>query len=118
MLNNTTFFPFGFGFSCLLNTYEIDNNFGSRWVAENTGGVTFYGSTTISYDVSNRYLGKHIWETFKSLVNWTDNFSIAQWLLIGETKYLCALTNNSRRHQVLRYNLIGDPTLYIWGRNS
>ena len=108
-------FPMGFGFACTLNTYEIINSFGASWVSEQSGGVSFYGSTTISYSASNYYLCRRMFITLKQLTSRLGNFPVSVWIQTAETKYKNALCTETRKRQALRYSLIGDPTLYVYG---
>ncbi len=109
----------GFGFACHLNSYTTDNNFGARWVAKpNAGGVTFYGSTITTYNYPDRYLSKKIFTHLRKMTNKMGNFPISLWLRTGENKYYNALKVVWRRRQVRKYNLIGDPTLAVYGMNT
>lgn len=114
-LQNRYPFPMGFGFACELNTYLINESFGASWVSEQSGGVSFYGSTTISYSASNYYLCRRIFITLKQLTSRMENFPISVWIQTAETKYKNALCTETRKIQALKYSLIGDPTLYAYG---
>ena len=112
-------YAMGFGFACHLNSYTTDNNFGARWVATpNIGGVTFYGSTITTFDYPDRYLSKKIFKQLRKITNKIANFPISLWLRIGEDKYYNALKVVWRRRQVKKYNLIGDPTLAVYGMDN
>ncbi len=111
--------PMGFGFSCALNTYALDyDNFAARWVAGRCGGVTFYGPTVTTMDCPDRYLSRRIFDTYMDLVYAIGNFPISWLINIGETSYYNSLQTITRKHQALKYNLIGDPTLYVNGRDE
>ena len=115
-LGNDTPFPMGFGFACSLNTYETNNNFAARWISEAHGGSTFYGATTTSYRSSNNYLSKIMFRTLRKTKEQCDNFALGTWLRTGEQKYYNALRNGSRWVQIQKYNLMGDPTFHVFGR--
>ena len=117
-LQNTSPFPMGFGFACSLNTYETNNNFAARWISEPYGGATFYGATTVSYRGSNNYLSKIMFRTLRKTKEQCGNFALATWLRTGEQKYYNALRNGSRWTQIQKYNLMGDPTFHVFGRES
>ncbi len=117
-LSNVYPFPMGFGFACTLNTYETNENFGASWVSKQSGGVSFYGATTISYSASNYYLCRRMFITLKQLTSRMGNFPISVWIQTAETKYKNALCTPTRKKQALRYTLIGDPTLYVYGRKD
>lgn len=108
-------FSMGFGFACKLNSYLVDDNFGARWVAGRKGGVSFYGATINSYLSPNLYLSKRIFRELKKMTNKVDNFPISMWLRISEDKYYNALMGPVRKRQIRKYNLIGDPTLAVYG---
>ena len=117
-LQNGTPFPMGFGFACSLNTYETNNNFAARWISEPYGGATFYGATTASYRGSNNYLSKIMFRTLRKTKEQCGNFALGTWLRTGEQKYYNALSNGSRWVQIQKYNLMGDPTFHVFGRES
>ena len=108
-------YSMGFGFACDLNSYTTNSNFGARWVVGNSGGVSFYGATCVSYHYPNNVLAKRIFKELKKLTNKTDNFSLSVWLRISEQKSYRALMGPVRNRQVRKYNLIGDPTLAVYG---
>lgn len=108
--------PMGFGFACSLNTYNTDYNFGARWVASNGGGgVAFYSATTPSYRSSNNYLAKRMFKMLKKMTNKLDNFPLSVWLKLGELNYYWSFPTRMRSIQIDKYNLIGDPTLAVYG---
>lgn len=117
-LQNDSPFPMGFGFACSLNTYETNNNFAARWISEPYGGATFYGATTVSYRGSNNYLSKIMFRTLRKTKEQCGNFALGTWLRTGEQKYYNALRNGSRWTQIQKYNLMGDPTFHVFGRES
>ncbi len=117
-LSNVYPFPMGFGFACTLNTYETNENFGASWISKQSGGVSFYGSTTISYSASNYYLCRRIFIILKQFTYRMGNFPVSVWIQTAETKYKNALCTQTRKRQTLRYSLVGDPTLYVYGRKE
>lgn len=112
---NTSPTPMGFGFACSLNTYNTDYNFGARWVASASGGVTFYGATTPSLRCSNNYLARRMFKYLRKLTNRTYNFPISVWLRLSEQDYYWSFPIWLRDIQISKYNLLGDPTLYVYG---
>ncbi len=112
-------FPMGFGFACELGSYRLDNNsFAMRWVSNEYGGVTFYGSSTTTKDCPDRYLSRHIFDTYKKIRKNYSNYPISIWLRNAERSYYKSLKTSTRREQIQKYNLFGDPTLYMRGRNT
>ncbi len=111
-------FPMGFGFACTLNTYGKNESFGASWLFEQSGGVSFYGATTVSRTTSNYYLCRRMFITLKQLTCRMGNFPISVWIQTAETKYKNALCTEDRKIQALKYSLIGDPTLYVYGRKD
>ncbi|MBQ8721908.1 MAG: T9SS type A sorting domain-containing protein [Paludibacteraceae bacterium] len=119
-INNysATIFPMSFGFSCKLNTFCTNKNFGAEWIGNINGGVTFYSSTTDTKFTPNLRLSKKIFKKLKQFINKKDNFPISTWLYCSEQAYYNALMTSVRRNQIKRYNLLGDPTLHINGISS
>lgn len=112
-------YPMGFGFACSLNSYNSENStFAEKWVSSVNGGVTFYGSTTTTTYCSDRYLSRHIFKMYKKIKDNHDNYPISMWLREAERSYYKSLYGSTRERQVLKYNLYGDPTLYIFGLDS
>ena len=111
----TTLYAMGFGFACSLNDYTVSNNFGSTWVSSSAGGVSFYGSTVTSYSAPDKSLAKKMFQYFKKLSNKTDNFSLGAWLYMAEQSYFFAFPIFTRKNQILKYNLIGDPSMPVYG---
>lgn len=113
---NTAPTPMGFGFACGLNTYNTENSFGAKWVSESAGGgAAFYSATTASSRSSNNYLAKIMFKMLKKLTDMYDNFPLSVWLRLGENKYYWSLPNFFRGTEIAMYNLIGDPTLSVYG---
>lgn len=117
-LTNSTPEPIGIGLACSLNTYLFNSNFGAKWISSYGGGVEFYSATTPSYRASNHALAKTIFSRFKTLTERINNFPISLWLKLGEWDYLYACQTIPRYNQIYKYNLIGDPTLYVYGMDG
>ena len=114
-LDNNSPYPLGFGFSCLLNRYDVNKSFGSQWVEEEDGGISFYGATTISYLTPNGSLSKKMFKKLKQITSKKENFPLSNWLYCSEQAYYNAFESANRWEQIRKYNLIGDPTLYVYG---
>ena len=114
-LNNNSPYPLGFGFACRLNTYNTNMCFGSQWVEEENGGVAFYGATVITYLSPDGCFSKKIFNKLKQLTNKKENFPLSNWLYCSEQAYYNAFMSANRWKQIRKYNLIGDPTLYVYG---
>ena len=112
---DTTLWAIGFGFACSLNDYTVSNNFGKTWVSSSGGGVSFYGATVVSYRSPNNRLAKKIFQYYKKLSNKTDNFSLGAWLYMAEQSYFRARPKTIRGEQIAKYNLIGDPSMPVYG---
>ena len=110
-------YPMGFGFACHLNDYTSNGSFASRFVANPYGGVSYYGSTTYTKTSPDRVLSRKIFTKYRSLSekNQTKYLPLSVWLYIAENSYYNALAGKNRKRQILRYNLIGDPTLLVNG---
>lgn len=111
--------PIGFGFACSLNTYNMNGSFGTKWTSSKSGGgVAFYGATTPSYRSSNDCLAKRVFRTLRKMSNKIENFPLSVWLKLSELNYYLALSTWQRGVQIDKYNLIGDPTLAVYGMNN
>jgi hypothetical protein len=111
--NHLKYLPFGFGWTCLTNNYAYNQHtFGEGFTtASKNGGVTYFGSTTISYTDKNRYSSRRVLKKLKD----KKNRSIAQMTVAGMTDYYNACRTSARRKQVEKYNLLGDPSLMLYG---
>lgn len=104
--------PFGFGFACLLGNIYQQNNFARTWLTSTEGGVTFLGSTTTTITGSDRYFSRSLFNQLKKKTSMT----VGEFVGVGKSKYYC--TTNlalSRRREAKKYNLYGDPSLYLHG---
>lgn len=105
--------PFGFAYTCWLGAVSHNDNFTRYWIHNNNGGVTMLSSTTISYDPPNRYFSRN---TFSQLEN-KINRSMGAFVYGGMQKFFTKCKTEPRWRTVRRYNLYGDPSLYLWGIN-
>ena len=110
--------PIGFGFACSMNAYTTNRNFAARWVAGTNGGVAFFGSTVTTFLSPDNSFAKRIFKELKKLTNKSGNFPLSLWLRISERKYYSALSLPVRGRQIRKYNLIGDPTLAVYGMDG
>lgn len=108
-------YPIGFGFACSMNSYTTNSSFAARWVTGPYGGVAFLGSTITTFLSPDNSFAKRIFKELKKLTNKTSNFPLSTWLRISEKKYYSALMGPVRGRQVRKYNLIGDPTIAVYG---
>lgn len=118
-IRNSSPTPMGFGFACHLNSYSTNNNFGAEWVSSGSGGgAAFYGATTVSYCTSNGYLAMRMFEVLKEITAQVDNFPLSLWLRLSELTYSVGDNIPMRKKQVNKYNLMGDPTLAVYGMDT
>ena len=117
-LGNTFPYPMGFGFACDLNTYSVKESFGAEWVNSYSGGVSFYGATIESDGGSNDWLSRRMFRMFKKMTELVGNFPLSFWIFCAEYDYYFAFSINKRWRHIQMYNLIGDPTLYVYGMSS
>lgn len=103
--------PFGFAYTCWLGNVYYDYNFTRHWIHNANGGVTMLSSTTISYDPPNRYFSRN---TFSQLEN-EINRSMGSFVYGGMQEFYIKCKTEPRWRTVRRYNLYGDPSLYLWG---
>ena len=112
---NNLIFSMGFGFACSLNSFAVNRSFGAQWVENINGGVSFYSSTVESSRSSNNVLSKRMFVKLNQFTNKKENFPLSLWLYCSEQAYYNALMSADRLEQIKKYNLIGDPTLYVYG---
>ena len=104
--------PFGFAMACSTNDYsEIDNFAKGFTSASMNGGVTFFGSTVSTYPLPDRISFLSIFGKLRT----KTNYHIADLTSWGMGSYYSGLKICARRRQVEKYNLIGDPSLRIYG---
>ena len=70
-------------------------------------------STTISYDPPNRYFSRNTFTQLKNRIN----RSMGLFVYGGMQKFYTKCKTEPRWRTVRRYNLYGDPSLYLWGIN-
>ncbi|MDR1544742.1 MAG: C25 family cysteine peptidase [Prevotellaceae bacterium] len=114
--SHLSYLPFGFGFACLLNDYSYHNHtFGEGWTTySKNGGVSFLGATTNSYVEPDRYFSRRVLKHFKE----SHNYQIGQVVAWGQSNYYNACKTKTRRREVAKYNLLGDPSLMIYGTSQ
>lgn len=104
--------PFAFVMACSSNDYSKTTNIAKGFTsASMNGGVTFFGSTVSTYSLPDR---NSFLEIFKKLRT-KANYHIADLTAWGMGSYYSGAKTRTRRRQVEKYNLIGDPSLRIYG---
>lgn len=115
---NSSFCPITFFFACSINSNNLEDcthgAFGLNWVREHQdkGGVAMLASTTTAYVLPDYTYSLKI---FKSINETGNDPYLGDLIANGQTKYYNASKTSLRRHQVERYQLIGDPSLMIYG---
>lgn len=110
--NTLDFQPFGFGFACLLGNIFHQNNFARAWLTSTEGGVTFFGPTSTTTTISDRYFSRDLFNQLKK----KSSMTIGEFVGNGKAKYYCDGHKVVwRRREAKRYNLYGDPSLYLHG---
>ena len=98
--------------ACRTNDYSYNNNFARGFTsASMNGGVTFFGSTVSTYPLPDRNSFLSIFGKLRT----KTNYHIADLTSWGMGSYYSGLKICARRRQVEKYNLIGDPSLRIYG---
>ncbi|MDO4725804.1 MAG: C25 family cysteine peptidase [Porphyromonadaceae bacterium] len=104
--------PFVFAMACLTNDYSEIDNMGRGFTSISMeGGVTFFGSTVNSYINPDRASFIQIFKKLRTKAN----YHIADLTAWGMGSYYSGVKTRTRRRQVEKYNLIGDPSLRIYG---
>lgn len=109
------YLPMSFGFACLLNNYSVTGCFGEKWLTEDCGGVTMYGSTTITYNTPDFYLTKRIFDCFRDDIDDKEVILMGRLVYDASQKYYDMCKTCVRRKQYRRYNYFGDPTISVFG---
>lgn len=93
-------------------------SYSEEWIAQymDAGGVASYASTVVSYLNYNNTLSKKLFDYLGT----GSNYKIASWITNVESKYYSSAFFNKypRLRQISKYNLMGDPSLAIYGRNN
>jgi hypothetical protein len=116
-INNSsnTIFPFGFGFACLTNcfAYAHDECFGEAWLRSEHGGISYFGATTITYRHTNNVIEERVIDKMD------DKDQLSPFINIGMKEYYKRfwswLSVNRRKLHIKSYNLLGDPSIYLYG---
>ncbi len=114
VIRNSSFYyqPFVFAMACLTNDYSEIDNMGRGFTSISMeGGVTFFGSTVNSYTNPDRASFIQIFKKLRTKAN----YHIADFTAWGMGSYYSGAKTRTRRRQVEKYNLIGDPSLRIYG---
>lgn len=111
---NTTY-PFGFGFACLSNCYAYAYNecFGEAWIRSEHGGVSYFGATTTTYRHTNNVIEERVFGKME------DKEQLSPFINLGMKDYYKRfwswLSGKRRKRHIKSYNLLGDPSIYLYG---
>ncbi|MEA3443908.1 MAG: C25 family cysteine peptidase [Bacteroidota bacterium] len=116
-INNSinTIFPFGFSFSCLTNCfgYASGKCFGEAWTCNNHGGISFFGATTITRRHTNNVIEEKVFDYMD------DKDQLSPFINLGMKKYYRRMwswfSGKRRKRHMKTYNLLGDPSIYLYG---
>lgn len=112
--NITSPYCIGIGLACELNSYYYETNVGTNLLTNHHPAcVNYYSATTLSNRTANNVLGKRIFSQLNTLYDQLDNFPTSVWFKLAEWEYYYACKSNVRNWEVLKYNLMGDPTLLV-----
>lgn len=109
--SNLNFQPYGFGFTCSTGNIYENNNFARAWLTSIEGGITYLGSTTISYATPDRYFSRKMFNQLKG----HPNMTIGEFIGNAKAKYYNPDKVVWRRREAKKYVLYGDPSLYLFG---
>ena len=107
------FQPFGFAFACLVGNVFSANNFTRNWLHSPNGGVTMFASTTTSYMSPDRYMSRNMFAQLEG----KPNTPIGNFVYGGKKKFFDKCKTLPRKREIRKYNLYGDPSLYMLGVN-
>lgn len=109
-----TVYPVTFGFACLSNcfAYSKGNSFGEAWIRSVHGGVAYFGATTIVQTATTQLINKNIFKQLNdSRLSEIINRGIKNYY---DNDWVTFLSLKRQRH-IKSYNLLGDPSLYLYG---
>lgn len=106
--------PILFSMACNTNGYLSNRNFGRKWTMSVGGGCANYGSTTKTEEEPDDGLSRKLFQSY------SKDATLGQNIIKGMMKYYNCCTNKTKRKQIKRYNLFGDPSLNLkgFGNNS
>lgn len=113
--SSNTIFPFGFGFACLSNcfAYAHDECFGEAWLRSEHGGISYFGATTTTYRHTNNVIEERVFDKMD------DKDQLSPFINLGMKDYYKRfwswLSGKRRKRHIKSYNLLGDPSIYLYG---
>lgn len=107
------FQPFGFSFACSTGNIYQSDNFARAWLTNKEGGISYLGSTTISYATPDRYFSRKMFNQLKD----RPDMTIGEFISNAKAKYYNPDKVVWRRREAKKYVLYGDPSLYLFGIN-
>lgn len=110
-------YPFPFAFACYTGDFTDNNCIANKWVLSyKKGSTTYFGSSVSTCCHSDYIIEKKIFES-----DFSEDKSISSIINSGMNKYrlyFWAVFNRNRTKRYLKaYNLLGDPSLIVGGKD-
>ena len=107
-------YPFGFGFACNSNNFGHSSAcFGERWIRSDHGGISYFGATTPTYRHTNNVIEERVFDKMD------DKDQLSPFINLGMKDYYKRFwswtSGNRRKRHMKSYNLLGDPSIYLYG---
>lgn len=112
--SSNTIYPFGFGFACNSNNFGHSSAcFGERWIRSEHGGISYFGATTPTYRHTNNVIEERVFDKMD------DKDQLSPFINLGMKDYYkrfwSLLSDKRRKRHIKSYNLLGDPSIYLYG---
>jgi len=112
--STNTIYPFGFGFACNSNNFGYTSPcFGERWIRSAHGGISYFGATTPTYRHTNNVIEERVFDKMD------DKDQLSPFINLGMKDYYKRfwswLSGKRRKRHIKSYNLLGDPSIYLYG---
>src|SRR5690606_7103848 len=110
-------YPYGFGFACSSNNFGYSYPcFGERWIRSAHGGISYFGATTTTLRHTNNVIEECVFEKMN------DRDQLSPFINLGMKAYYKRfwswLSGKRRKRHIKSYNLLGDPSIYLYGIGS
>lgn len=108
---DVVFQPFAFVFACDVGDVSYSDCFSRHWLVDREGGVSILSSTMSTHIYPDRFFSRNL---LSPLID-KKNLNLGELVYGGKERYYLKCKTEPRRRTINRYNLYGDPSLYLFG---
>lgn len=108
---DVVFQPFAFVFACDVGDVSYSDCFSRHWLVDRDGGVSILSSTMSTHIYPDRFFSRNL---LSPLID-KKNLNLGELVYGGKERYYLKCKTEPRRRTINRYNLYGDPSLYLFG---